>query len=107
MPWESQPPLAAVNGFKAAVGQVVVTLGYAVYPHAILLFAHLTMPAGGTHPWRYHWTSKEAAMEAAEQLAAECDEYLDAFNAPRRPVEDLDFEDFLEHLHARLNNELH
>lgn len=108
MPWEASPPLSVVTGFKQAVGNIEVTLGYAMYPHAVRLFSLLQMTSQSPPQlWRSHWTSKEAAMDSAMQLAAEGEEYLDSFKAPRRPAEDLDFDDFFEHLYARLNNELH
>jgi hypothetical protein len=107
LPWESEPPIANVFGFKSAVGPITVSLGYAMYPGAVLLYSHLTTPPSPPQLWRYHWTSKEEALRMAESLCAESDEYLSRFNWPRREVEDLDFEDFLEHLSARLNNELH
>lgn len=89
------------------MGNIEVDLGYAIYPEAIMLFSLLKMGAPPYQQWRQHWTSYEAALDAAESLAAEAEAYLESFNAPFRPAEDLDYDDFLEHLSTRINKEFH
>lgn len=107
MPWESRAPIASVRGFTQARGHISISLGYALYPEAVLLYSFLNMPGNPPQLWRYHWTSYIEAERMAENLASESEDYLDEFKLPRRPVEDLDFDDFIDHLHARINNELH
>jgi hypothetical protein len=107
MPWQDEPPIATVGGFTLASGHIAITLGYALYKEAVLLHSHLHMPNSEPKLWRYHWTSYIEAERMAENLAAESEEYLRKFQLPIRPNEDLDFDDFIDHLHARLNNELH
>lgn len=106
-PWEARQPQHFVFGFKQAVGNVEVALGYAVWPEAIKLFAFLKFGAVEPTIWRQHWTSYGSALDAAENLTAEAEAYLETFNMPFRPAEDLDYDDYLEHLSARINKELH
>lgn len=107
-PWESKPPLHTAVGFLISGGAVTVNLGYQVYPGAIRLMAFIRI--GGMEPqlWRQHWTSKMAAVEAAENLAADAEEYItETLGLTPRQVEDLDLDDFVQHVHMRVHNELH
>lgn len=56
--------------------------------------------------WRQFTTPNNAAVEAAVELAADAQEYLGMVNAPQRPSEDLDFDDFLEHVHLTVTGAL-
>lgn len=108
-PWELQHPTHPLVFFVATGGQVEVRLGYAVYGRAILLVAIVKTPGTEAQLWRRHWASSESALRSAENLCAEAEEYLTETLGWKslRPAEDLDYEDFLDHLKARLNNDFH
>lgn len=106
--WEGKEPEHSAGGFLLVGGNVIVSLGYAVYPQGVLLLA--TTKIGAQEPllWRRHWSSKMAAVEAAENLAGDAEAYIcETLGLIPRPVEDLDLDDFIQHLSMRLNNELH
>lgn len=106
--WEKDPPLHAATGFLLVGGNVTVNLGYMLYPQGVLLLAFTKI--GGQEPtlWRRHWAPKETAVDAAESLAGDAEEYIfGTLGLAPRPIEDLDLDDFIQHLHMRLNNELH
>lgn len=106
--WEREPPLHTAAGFLIVGGNVTVNLGYWTYPNAILLLAFTKIGQQEPQLWRRHWTSMEAAVEAAENLAADAEEYItETLGLMPRAVEDLDLDDFVQHVHMRINNELH
>jgi hypothetical protein len=107
MPWEGREPLAWVTGFRQASGVVSISLGYAVYPEAVLLFSTINLPNTPPQLWHQYWTSYVEAERMAESLAGEAEEYLRRFSLPMRPTEDLDYDDFIQHLHTRINNVFH
>lgn len=82
-------------------------LGYAVYPQGVLLYCYEQYMQQEPQLWRRHWTSKEAALEAAESLAADAEEYFESLGIVARPVEELSFDDFLQHLEQNLNHGFH
>lgn len=105
--WDHKVPLTNCFGFKASAGNLKILLGYATFDGGqVLLYCYEQI--GGQTPqlWRRFWTSKEAAVDAAEDLCADIDDYLDSVCNLRRPYEDLDMDDFIRHIHTRLNNEL-
>ena len=107
--WPGEPLHQPVM-FVQSGGAVDVHLSYLLFQEAVLLSAFVTMP--GYPPgriWRQHWTSYEGSVSAAEDLADDALEYLqDSLGHKNlRPAEDLDYDDFVEHLRARLNKEFH
>ncbi len=107
-PWEKEEPLHAVFGFVMGGPFFRLYYGYAIYPGGVLLYCHeLLVQVGKLQPWRRYFTSREGALEIAEDLLADSEEYLESLGIVLRPTEDLGPDDFLFHLHARLNNELH
>jgi hypothetical protein len=97
----------AVTGFRQASGLVEIRVGYVLAGGVVGLFAVLVLPGAAPQVWRQFWAPRAEAMDAAAELCADCMEYLTKFPLPIRPVEDLDYDDFLEHLYCRLNGELH
>jgi hypothetical protein len=106
LPWSSKLG-TSVSGFRQAAGLVEIILGYVVVGEVVGLVAVLSLPGAPPQVWRQFWTPKAEAMNAAADLCADCMEYLAKFHLPIRPVEDLDYDDFLEHLHCRINGDLH
>lgn len=107
-PWEGQAPDHNAYGFLAVRGTVQMYLGYAVFGSAVLLYVNEQIADTQPRQWIRFWTSRDRALEQAEQLVERVDEYLNRFKPmPLRSYEDLDSDDFLDHLKARLNNELH
>ena len=89
----------------ASGGNLKLHLGYrAGASGPVNLFCMEQIGAAPLTMWRNFWVSREAAEEAAENLCAEADDYLDSFESPRRPHEDLDMDDYLEHLRTRVAN---
>lgn len=106
-PWESQTPDGPVYGFVLAGVQFKLLLGYAVYPAGVLLYCFEQYLQQEPQLWRRHWTSKEAALEAAESLVGDAEEYFESLGVIARPVEDLSFDDYLQHIEQKLNHALH
>ena len=106
-PWENQKPTHHVAGFRISAGNVVLTLGYATFLGGqITLFALSSVAGSPATLWREFWTSIESAISEAEQLCADAEEYAETIGFIR-PVEDLDLEDFIQHLTLRIQNGLH
>lgn len=105
--WEGQQPLGGTSGFTATAGVFKVTLGYLVYESAVLLFAMDQVADTQSRVWRHVWAPYAEAVNAAEDLCADVEEYLDSTRAPWRPSENFDMDDFLHHLHLRITNGFH
>ncbi len=106
--WERGEPRAAAHGFRIAGGNVVVSLAYAIYDEGILLVAFTQIGAQPPQLWLRRWASHIAALEAAEDLAGRAEEYItETLGLKPRAVEDLDLDDFIQHLDMRLHNEFH
>jgi hypothetical protein len=106
-PWESSEPTHFARGFRVSGAMLTIHAAYAIYPQGVLLLTYLETPQG-TNPWQRVWTPRENAVEAAENLAGAAEHYLTAdLGITPRPVEDLDLDDFIEHLSLRLNHALH
>jgi len=106
--WEKVPPKHASGGFRLVGGNVTIMLGYAVYDEGVLL--HAITKIGDQNPdlWRRYWTSHDVAVASAEELVEDAEYYLfNVLGLRPRPVEDLDLDDFIEHLQARLDGGLH
>lgn len=107
-PWEGQEKLAPVYGFRLVGGNVTISLTYAVVGSAVMLVAATKIGDQETPIWRHFWSPKSSAVAAAEDLAASAEEYLfETLRLAPRPDEDLDFDDFVEHLRLRLAGEFH
>ncbi len=106
-PWEGQTPHEPVYGFVLAGVVFKLHLGYAVYPQGVLLYCYEQYMQQEPQLWRRHWTSKEAALEAAESLAGDAEEYFESLGIVARPVEELSFDDLLQHLEQNLNHAFH
>lgn len=106
--WPRGPLLGAAGGFREARGTIEVIVGYAVFADAVQIAAFLKVGPQPPVEWLNRWTSHIEALRAAESMCGEAMDCLDSYkNVPRRPVEDLDFDDFLEHLETRLNGNFH
>lgn len=106
--WGEQEPLAVATGFCQQAAALKITLGYATYKHGgIMLFAMEQVGHNPPQPWRRFWVTKESALRAAEGLCADAALYLDMVSNKWRPAEDLDFDDFQEHLKAYIENSMH
>ena len=101
-------PDTAVFGFTASTGNLKIYLGYGISAAGgVLLYA---LEQIGAHPptlWRRFWASRESAVEAAESLAAEVEEYIDCIGGVQRPTENMDLDDFVFHLTSRIKNGFH
>lgn len=96
------------GGFTCGVGNLKLFLGYATFPDGRVLLQCFEQ-IGPQPPtlWRQFWTGFENAVDVASDLCADACEYLDQFNAPMRPYEDLDLDAYLEHIHLRVTNGFH
>lgn len=97
-----------VQGFTMHAGNVDIDLGYAVYPPGVVLIAAVKIADNKREIWRRYWSSRERAVDAADQLVYDCGEYLcGTLGCNLREVEDLDCDAFVHHLDMRLNNGFH
>ena len=107
-PWEAREPDFNAYGFMAVRGTVQIYLGYAVFGNAVLLYCNERIADNQTRQWLRFWTTRESAIEQAEGMCSDVEDYLMSYgHMPARPIEDLDMDDFINHLKARLNDELH
>lgn len=107
--WDGQAPLSSCYGFKASASNLKLWFGYSIFAQGVVSLWCLEQ-IGGMHPqpWRQIWTGFESAVDVAEDLCADMEDYLDSVSTVyRRPSEDLDMDDFLHHLHLRVTNGLH
>lgn len=105
---EADEYVSVATGFCQQAAYLKITLGYAAKSTGpISLFAVEQHGAGPHQPWRKFQVSREAALRAAEELCADAAQYLDMVSHKWRPSEDLDFDDFQEHLKAYLENSMH
>lgn len=105
-PWEGSAPLFDCDGFRAVRGLLVLEAGYADFGGPVLLYV-IEHIGGSKRVWRRIWTHREVAAEQAEDLVGDIEEYLETINAVQRPVEDLDLDDFIQHITERYQNGLH
>lgn len=107
-PWQGETPEHDAHGFRLVGGNVTVLLGYAAYRGGILLYSLVQIGDQQYKPWRRHWASREAAVESAESLAGDAYEYITETLGQRpREIEDLDLDDFVEHVRLRTENAFH
>jgi hypothetical protein len=110
-PWDSEgsgiDPMYVCGGFKLVAGNVVISFTYVVYWEAVLLGVHIQIGSGPPEMWRKVWAPWGNAVRTAETLVEDAEDYLmgDLKLRPRS-VEDLNTDDFLEHLSLRLQSRL-
>lgn len=95
--------------FRAASGLIEVHLTYWLHERGVLLAAVIVPPQAPSRVWLRHWASHIEAVRSAENLCGEAVEYLRSMTGglPLRETEDLDYDDFLDHLATRMNGEFH
>lgn len=94
-------------GFTVAAGNLVIRLGYKVQNAGVLLFAYTQIGDATPQVWRQFMAPPESAIEAAMALAADAEDYALSTGHPLRPNEDLDLDDFIEHLSLNVTGEMH
>lgn len=105
---ETEDTTVMASGFCQKALNLKITLGYSTNSAGgITLVAVEQRNAGVQQPWRKFQVSRENALKAAEELCADAAQYLDTVSQKWRPSEDLDFDDFQEHLRAFLDNSMH
>jgi hypothetical protein len=101
-------PLSIVMDFKHQAYALRITLGYMTFPHSgLMLFA---MEQWGDRPpvlWRKFWVTNKGAVRAANRLAIDACEYLNTVSKNWRPAEDLNFDDFIEHIRLHVEGGMH
>jgi len=106
--WEKAQPRHSAGGFRLVGGNMTIMLGYAVYDEGVLL--HAVTKVGDQAPdlWRRFWASHDVAVASAEEMVDDAEHYMfNTLGLRPRPIEDLDLDDFIEHLQARLEGGLH
>jgi hypothetical protein len=99
-------PVHTCYGFKAAAWNLKLSLGYNTYEDGrVLLYCFEQIAAQPLQVWRCFWTSAQGALQAAEDLCKDAEQYLNGFSTARRPTEDLGLDDYLKHIQSRLHNE--
>lgn len=106
-PWESKKPNHATFGFKRAGVGLEINLGYLDYGPQICLVALIQAIGQPAVVWRCHWVPRGAAVEAARDLASDAAHYIRALRLVVRPVEDLDYGDYVEHIRLRVAGIFH
>lgn len=96
----------AAYGFTMTAGNLTVRLGHKPAPGGVLLFATTQIADQTPQMWRQMVVGKESVYDMACQLVAEAEDYLYSTKGLVRPVEDLDFDDFIQHATMSANGEL-
>jgi hypothetical protein len=93
--------------FKGAALFTEVYVTYFVHERGVLLIARIQQPNGEIRPWLRHWTSHIEAVRAAESLIGEAVAYLQQMTNGHamRETENLDYDDFIDHITIRMNND--
>jgi hypothetical protein len=99
-------PETAVYGFTLAAGNLVIRLGHVIKEDGVVLFATTQIADAAPMMWRQFTSPRHAAVDAAERLVEDAEEYAEATGGLIRPSEDLDFDDFVEHLSRTLEGDL-
>lgn len=106
--WGVSEPRAVTTGFVQATFGLKVELGYCVFPgEGLKLIALECLGYGPPKLWKSFWVSRESAVLQALGLVADAQQYLDTVSMKRRPSEDLDYDDFIEHLRLYLVGGMH
>lgn len=95
--------------FKAAAGFLEVHLTYWLHEKGVLFASLIVPPQAPSRVWLRHWSSHIEAVRSAENLCGESVDYLRRMTGgmPLRETEDLDYDDFMNHLATRMNGEFH
>lgn len=104
--WETHKPQHDTYGFRCVAGLLEVSAGYADFGGPVLLYV-IENISGTKRVWRRVWTTRGSAAEQAEVLVGDIEDYLGSIAAVQRPVEDLDLDDFIQHIFERYNHGLH
>jgi len=95
-------------GFCQQAAYLKISLCYGVMPDSsIVLFAMEQLGTGPPQPWRKFLVPRHAAVSAARALCSDAAQYLDMVSDRWRPSEDLDFDDFIEHLRLQVEGGMH
>jgi hypothetical protein len=95
-------------GFCQQAAYLKISLYYGVMPDSsIALFAMEQMGTGPPQLWRKFLAPRHAAVRAAQGLCADAALYLDGVSSAWRPSEDLDFDDFIEHIRLHVEGGMH
>lgn len=100
--WESRKPSHSTFGFRRGGVGLEINLGYVDYGPQICLAALIVVTGQPATIWRSHWVPRASAVSAARDLAADAWGYLGDLRLVVRPVEDLDFSDYVEHIRLRV-----
>lgn len=79
-----------------------INLGYLDYGPQVCLVALIKVIGQPNVIWRSHWVPGDSAVEAARNLAADARGYIRELKLIVRPVEDLDYNDYVEHIRCRV-----
>lgn len=96
----------AAYGFTMTAGSLVVRLGHRLQHNGVLLFATTQVGDAAPQMWRNFMVTRESAVEQAIALASDAEDYLLSTGGLVRPVEDLNFDDFIEHVGLTVNGEM-
>lgn len=103
LPWDQQIPVTTCFGFCSKTHNIKLMVGYSIYANGMYrLYAYEQIGGQALQLWRTFLVSPEAAVESAETLCDECEDYLDTFSLMRRPDEDLNFDDYIQHIELQV-----
>lgn len=104
----SEPSSPNPVTFRLGGVSLVAVVGYLIKGEQVEMFATLVPGVGSPVAWRHFFTPKSSALDEAAQLCADVEEYvIGELGIKVRDVEDLDFDDFLEHLELNINHAFH
>ena len=101
-PWESRAAAHTAIGFRLGGPTVEVILGYSDYGKQLLLMSFIHVLNNPLTSWRSIWVTRESAVEQADMLAGEAEAYIEDLGITVRPTENLDYDDFVEHIRLRV-----
>lgn len=90
-----------------AAGNLVIRLGYRDSGSLITLFATTQVGPNPPTVWRQFDAPRGSAVGAAWRLMQDAVTYAQSTGGLIRTSEDLDFDDFIGHLSAKIQGELH
>ncbi len=108
-PWDVDPGLQHAYGFTAVRGGMQIFLGYVTTATGpVCVYANEKIGDMALRPWLQRWVPREKAHAAAQALCQEVEDYLASFRGMvSRPVENLDMDDFIEHIRIRTQHDFH
>lgn len=103
MSYTGSNPETVVSGFTQQALALKIDMGYMTFSWGgLMLFAMEQWADRSPVVWRKLWVTRSSALGQARQLCADASRYLDTVSTRWRPVEDLDFDDFIEHLRLHI-----